>query len=331
MKSSGKLGDRVPAVRARTSSETFGEVVALDGVDLDVDEGRSTAWSGPNGAGKTTLLGLLLGLAVADSGRLEILGTPVGRTLAVPDGVAGLRRRTRPLPLAHRPAEPRRARRRCAGTTPGAAGIDDALEQVGLDRRRRRPGPRLLAGHAPAARARRRAAHRAAAARARRAGQRPRPGRQAPRAPRAHRARRGRAPRWSCPATGWTTSRRCAPRSPSSPPAGWSSPGPVGKLAAESGELDYRLRTSDPAAARRLAPETPGLRVAPGRRRRPAARRRRSSSAAPVPALDELVARLVGAGVARARAGAGRGAARGRVPGPDRDRDEPAADEDGPR
>ena len=44
---------------------------------------------GPNGAGKTTLLGVLLGLAVADGGDLEILGRPVRRTLALPDGVAG--------------------------------------------------------------------------------------------------------------------------------------------------------------------------------------------------------------------------------------------------
>src|SRR5262249_33250884 len=44
---------------------------------------------GPNGAGKTTLLGLLLGLAVADSGSLEILGVPVSRALGAPDGVTG--------------------------------------------------------------------------------------------------------------------------------------------------------------------------------------------------------------------------------------------------
>src|SRR5215510_16052974 len=77
------------AVRARAITKSFGEVVALDGVDLDVAAGQVHGLVGPNGAGKTTLLGLLLGLAVADSGRLEILGTSVGRTLAVPDGVAG--------------------------------------------------------------------------------------------------------------------------------------------------------------------------------------------------------------------------------------------------
>ena len=77
------------AVRARGIAKTFGDVVALEAVDLDVTEGEVHGLVGPNGAGKTTLLGLLLGFAVADSGTLEILGTPVRRALAVPDGVAG--------------------------------------------------------------------------------------------------------------------------------------------------------------------------------------------------------------------------------------------------
>src|SRR5690349_19198482 len=77
------------AVRARGITKCFGDVVALDGVDLDVAPGQIHGLAGPNGAGKTTLLGLLLGLAVADEGRLEILGTPVGRALAAPAGVAG--------------------------------------------------------------------------------------------------------------------------------------------------------------------------------------------------------------------------------------------------
>ncbi|MFD5543901.1 ABC transporter ATP-binding protein, partial [Streptomyces sp. NPDC127079] len=81
--------DTLHAVRARGITKCFGDVVALDGVDLDVTQGQIHGLVGPNGAGKTTLLGLLLGLAVADGGRLEILGTPVERALTAPDGVAG--------------------------------------------------------------------------------------------------------------------------------------------------------------------------------------------------------------------------------------------------
>src|SRR5438067_10633052 len=77
------------AVRARDITKCFGDVVALDGIDMDVAPGQVHGLVGPNGAGKTTLLGLLLGLDLADSGSLEILGSPVRRALAGPDGVAG--------------------------------------------------------------------------------------------------------------------------------------------------------------------------------------------------------------------------------------------------
>ncbi|EAP98503.1 putative ABC transporter ATP-binding protein [Janibacter sp. HTCC2649] len=81
--------NRSTAVRARGLTKKFGDVVALDALDLDVEPGQIHGLVGPNGAGKTTLLGLLLGLAVADSGSLEVLGTPVGPVLSTPDGVAG--------------------------------------------------------------------------------------------------------------------------------------------------------------------------------------------------------------------------------------------------
>src|SRR5262249_34987843 len=81
--------DACLAIRARGITKCFGDVVALDGVDLDVAQGQIHGLVGPDGAGKTTLLGLMLGLAAADSGRLEILGTPVGRALAAADGVGG--------------------------------------------------------------------------------------------------------------------------------------------------------------------------------------------------------------------------------------------------
>lgn len=67
----------------------YGTVVALDGVDLDLPPGQIHGLAGPNGAGKTTLLGLLLGLSVADHGTLEVLGQPVRRRLTAPEGVAG--------------------------------------------------------------------------------------------------------------------------------------------------------------------------------------------------------------------------------------------------
>jgi ABC-2 type transport system ATP-binding protein len=73
--------------------------------------------------------------------------------------------------------------------------------------------------------------------------------------------------------------------------------GPVSELAADSGELDYRLRTSDVGAARRVAAETPELRVL--QNDEPLHRQDAGTLfvRAAEPALDDLIARLVGAGV----------------------------------
>ena len=73
--------------------------------------------------------------------------------------------------------------------------------------------------------------------------------------------------------------------------------GPVTKLAAENVELDYRLRTSDPAAARRVAAETPELRLLPSDDLLDCRATGALLVRAAVPALDDLVARLAGAGV----------------------------------
>src|ERR1700742_3596686 len=81
--------DQSGAVRARGITKCFGDVVALDSVDLDVAAGQIHGVVGPNGAGKTTLFGRLLGLAVAARGSSEFMSMPVRRSLAAPDGVAG--------------------------------------------------------------------------------------------------------------------------------------------------------------------------------------------------------------------------------------------------
>jgi ABC-2 type transport system ATP-binding protein len=118
-------------VRARGITKYFDDVVALDGVDLDVAAGQIHGLVGPNGAGKTTLLGLLLGLAVADRGTLEVLGRPVGRRLAAPDGVTGFVDGPGLYPaLTARGNLAALAGLRGPGMP--TAGIDDVLEQVGL-------------------------------------------------------------------------------------------------------------------------------------------------------------------------------------------------------
>jgi ABC-2 type transport system ATP-binding protein len=284
------------AVRARGITKCFGEVIALDGVDLDVAPGRIHGVVGPNGAGKTTLLGLMLGLAVADSGSLEILGAPVKRALAGPDGVAGFVDGPGLYPSLT-------ARRNLAalaalrGDDPKVARIDEVLAEVGLtdvsdDRvrgfslgMRQRLGlaaallttPRLLVldepvnGLDPAGKHH---VHRVLAAL----------------------AAEGAAVVISSHRMDDVDALSSEVTILSRGRVAFS--GPIDKLRAESGEIAYRIVTTDPAAAREVALATPGLHLADG-----AAPGQRANSDAlvvrmAVATLDELVVRLVQAGIA---------------------------------
>jgi len=60
-------------IEARGLRKTFGTTVALDGIDLHVEEGRILGIIGPNGAGKTTALNAILGLT-SYGGELKVLG-----------------------------------------------------------------------------------------------------------------------------------------------------------------------------------------------------------------------------------------------------------------
>ena len=62
------------AVSARGLAKSFGEVRAVDGVDLDVPRGTIFAILGPNGAGKTTLMRMLATLARPDAGAATVMG-----------------------------------------------------------------------------------------------------------------------------------------------------------------------------------------------------------------------------------------------------------------
>lgn len=282
------------AVRARGITKCFGDVVALDGVDLDVAQGQIHGLVGPNGAGKTTLLGLLLGLAVADSGRLEILGTPVQRALTAPDGVAGFVDGPGLYPsLTAR--QNLTALVALRGRDARTAGVDDVLDQVGLTDvaddqtrgfslgMRQRLGlaaalitmPRLLVLDEPANGL----------------------------DPAGKKHVHGVLTRLAADGTSVVLSSHrmddlqalCSEATILATGRVVFS-GPLSKLAAENRELDYRLLTSDPQAARRLAGDAAGIRIVDD------AGARHDAEAlvvrALVPALDELVVQLVHAGIA---------------------------------
>jgi ABC-2 type transport system ATP-binding protein len=279
--------DGTRAIRARGITKRYGDVVALDGVDLDVPAGQVHGLVGPNGAGKTTLLGLLLGLAQPDRGELEVLGSHSGDPVTSA-AVAGFvdapglyptlsaRQNLATLASLRRIDDGRRAV------------VDEVLDQVGLsdvadDRvggfslgMRQRlglagallAGPSLLVLDEPAN------------------------GLDPASRNRVHGILAGLAERGT---TVMVSSHRMDDLMALCPEVTILDTGrvvftgPVSKLAAESGDLDYRLATTDPAAVRRMVAETSGLRLVAGSDPRPDAVVLRG----PVDALDALVERLV--------------------------------------
>ena len=281
------------AVRARGVVKSFGDVVALDHVDLDVEEGQVHGLVGPNGAGKSTLLGLLLGLTAADRGRLEVLGTLVGRATSVPAGIAGFVDEPGLYPSLT-PRQNLAALASLRGSDP--RDVAWALAQVGLDDvaddrvrgfslgMRQRLGlasamltrPRLLVldeptnGLDPAAR---RQVHRVLGTLAD-----------------------------DGTAVVLTSHRMDDLAELCSEVTVLSAgrvvfAGPLEKLASETGDLDHQVRTTDVAATRTVAAGTPGIRLLDERDRGSRGSGDLVVVRGSLPAVDELVVRLVRAGV----------------------------------
>ncbi|MCW2616572.1 MAG: transporter ATP-binding protein [Frankiales bacterium] len=69
--------DGEPAVRARGLTKRYGDVTAVDAMELDVPVGVAFGLLGPNGAGKTTFMRMLFGLVRPDAGSVEVFGRNV--------------------------------------------------------------------------------------------------------------------------------------------------------------------------------------------------------------------------------------------------------------
>jgi ABC-2 type transport system ATP-binding protein len=79
-----------PIIEAEGLRKRYKDVVALDGVDLAVGEGRILGLLGPNGAGKTTAVRILTTLLDADEGRATVAGFDVVRDAEILRSVIGL-------------------------------------------------------------------------------------------------------------------------------------------------------------------------------------------------------------------------------------------------
>jgi ABC-type multidrug transport system ATPase subunit len=129
-------------IRTEGLTKQYGRITAVDGIDLEVREGDVYGFLGANGSGKTTTVRMLLGLVLATSGSIEVLGRPmpaagrhvlpqIGSMVEGPAAYPQLSGRTNlALVDASGPGGVRRTR---------AGRIDDALARVGLDGVDKRP------------------------------------------------------------------------------------------------------------------------------------------------------------------------------------------------
>jgi putative spermidine/putrescine transport system ATP-binding protein len=71
--------DAVADIRVRGLTKRFGDVVAVDSVDLDIAPGEFFTLLGPSGSGKTTTLRMIAGFEIPDGGSIELAGEDVSR------------------------------------------------------------------------------------------------------------------------------------------------------------------------------------------------------------------------------------------------------------
>ena len=66
-----------PVLRCAGLRKRFDEILAVDGVSLEIAPGESYGLLGPNGAGKTTTISMICGLLASDGGTVEVAGKPM--------------------------------------------------------------------------------------------------------------------------------------------------------------------------------------------------------------------------------------------------------------
>ena len=123
------------ALAVRGLRKRFGDVVALDGVDLHVNPGQLVGFLGPNGAGKTTTMRAIMRLVATDGGTITYGGLPVG---AQQRRRIGYMPQERGLYMRMRAHDHVAYVARLAGmrSADAAAAADRWLERVGLGDRR---------------------------------------------------------------------------------------------------------------------------------------------------------------------------------------------------
>lgn len=78
----GRSALTLPAVELRGLGRRYGDVVAVDDLDLEISAGSTVALLGPNGAGKSTTISIMLGLLAPTAGEARTLGMPPRQAVA---------------------------------------------------------------------------------------------------------------------------------------------------------------------------------------------------------------------------------------------------------
>jgi len=130
-----------PAVRAEGLVKTFGDLRAVDGIDLEIGSGEVFGVLGPNGAGKTTTLRMLATLLHIDGGHAEVFGVDVAKRPHVVRQLIGLTGQYASVDEDLSATENLRLFGRLQGLNSGQARSRAAelLEQFGLTEAARRP------------------------------------------------------------------------------------------------------------------------------------------------------------------------------------------------
>ncbi|GGP71266.1 MULTISPECIES: ABC transporter ATP-binding protein [Streptomyces] len=85
-------------IRCQDLSKRYGDLLAVDGVSFEVQQGEIFGMIGPNGAGKSTLMECVEGLRTRDSGTVEVLGMDPAKDAAEIHERVGLQLQTSALP-----------------------------------------------------------------------------------------------------------------------------------------------------------------------------------------------------------------------------------------
>ena len=142
-------------IEARELTKRYGDKIAVDHLSFTVEPGKVTGFLGPNGAGKSTTMRLLLGLDRPEAGTATIGGRPYGDYVE-PLKMVGALLEAKAVHAGRSAANHLLVLAQTQGI--GRKRVDEVIDLVGLTRRRRQAGRRILPRHGAAARPGRRAA-----------------------------------------------------------------------------------------------------------------------------------------------------------------------------